>query len=171
MRTAIKYILNANPFWVYLKSHYCPKCGKKMRKKYLVSKSICMVLVLMTIMSLTSCTRQREKEYYADANNFITGEGVVDNIIYDENDKDIVLWLSEIDDAYQCSDFIIEGENFSIVLDNGILDKIKVGDTIEFTSAPRYFGNGDFMPLVALSVGDEELLNFEEGHKNLMDLY
>ena len=120
---------------------------------------------------MTGCTRLREKEYYADTSNFITGEGIVDNIIYDEEQKDIVLWLSEIDDAYQCSDFIIEGENYSIVLENGILDKIKVGDKITFTSATRYFGNGDFMPLVAISIGDEEILSFEEGHKNLMNLY
>lgn len=34
MKTAIKYILNANPFWVYLKAHYCPQCGQKMRVGY-----------------------------------------------------------------------------------------------------------------------------------------
>ena len=89
-----------------------------------------------------------EKEYYADINNFITVEAVVDNVIYNEEEAYIVLWLSEIDEAYQCSDFIIEGSNVNLVLQNGILDKIEIGDVITYISAPRIFGNEDFMPII-----------------------
>ena len=112
-----------------------------------------------------------EKEYYADINNFITDEAVVDNVIYNEEEEYIVLWLSEIDEAYQSSDFIIEDNNATLVLQNGILDKIKIGDVITYTSAPRIFGNGDFMPIIEISVSGEELLNADDGYRNLMDLY
>ena len=112
-----------------------------------------------------------EKKYYADFNNFITDEAIVDNVIYNEEEEYIVLWLSEIDEAYQCSDFIIEGNNTALVLQSGILDKIKIGDVVTYTSAPRIFGDGDFMPIIGISVSGEELLNVDDGYRNLMDLY
>lgn len=30
MRGAVKYIYEANPFYVHCKKHYCPKCGKRL---------------------------------------------------------------------------------------------------------------------------------------------
>lgn len=142
-----------------------------MTKGYLVKKYTCLMFVLLVACSLLGCSRMREKDYYADTNNYITEEAVVDNIIYNEEQEYIVFWLSEIDKDYQSRDFIIEGKNAMLVLQNGILDKIKSGDIITYTSAPRLFDNGDFMPIIELSIDDEEILNFEEGHKNLMDLY
>lgn len=34
MKTAVKYIYEANPFYVHLKKHYCPKCTKKVVVRY-----------------------------------------------------------------------------------------------------------------------------------------
>lgn len=39
MRKAIKYIYGANPFYVHWKKHLCPKCGKKLKLRY-VSKIV-----------------------------------------------------------------------------------------------------------------------------------
>lgn len=39
MPKAIKYLYNANPFYVHFKKHYCPKCGVKLELKY-VSKIV-----------------------------------------------------------------------------------------------------------------------------------
>lgn len=142
-----------------------------MKKRFFIKKYICLALVLVVMFSLTSCYKMREKKYYADTNNYITEEAVVDNIIYNEEQEYIVFWLSEIDDSYQSRDFIIEGESVSTLLRNGIFDKIKTGDKITYTSAPRFFGNGDFMPIIELSINGEEILSFEEGYKNLMKLY
>lgn len=141
-----------------------------MKKNYL-KKYIYLILVLIMMSSLVGCSRMREKEYYAETSNYITEEAVVDNIIYNEEEQYIVFWLSEIDDTYQSSDFIIEGASVMIVLENKVFDKIKIGDEITYTSAPRIFGNGDFMPIIELSNNGEEILSFEEGYKNLMDLY
>lgn len=34
MKRAIKYICNANPFYVYCKKHFCPNCGGKVKLRY-----------------------------------------------------------------------------------------------------------------------------------------
>lgn len=39
MKKAIKYISDANPFYVHLKKHVCPKCGSKVELRY-VSKIV-----------------------------------------------------------------------------------------------------------------------------------
>jgi|GEM_PF-1538647 len=112
-----------------------------------------------------------EWEYYSDQNNFITESAVVDDIIHNEERGYIVLCLSEIDERYQRPEFRIYEDNYTIVKENGILDKIAVGNTVTFTSAPRLFGNGYMTPVVALSCGEDELLSFEEGYENLMEEY
>jgi len=147
------------------------KLGDVITMRCLKRKMIILFFIVITLLFLVGCTKLHEKEYYADVNNFITGEAKVNNIIYNEDGEYIVLWLSEMDEAYGSNDFIIEGENLSVVLQNGILDNIEIGDVIIYTSAPRIFGNGDFLPIIELSVEGKELLNREEGHKNLMDLY
>lgn len=38
-RGAVKYLYNANPFYVHCKKHFCPKCGKKLELCY-VSKTV-----------------------------------------------------------------------------------------------------------------------------------
>lgn len=35
MRRAIKYVYDANPFYVHWKKHFCPKCGKKLELRYI----------------------------------------------------------------------------------------------------------------------------------------
>lgn len=142
-----------------------------MKIGFSIKKYVLLSLVIIAVFLLVGCSKMHEKEYYADINNFITDEAVVDNVIYNEEEEYIVLWLSEIDEAYQCSDFIIEGNNASLVLQNGILNKIEIGDVITYTSAPRIFGDGYFMPIIQISVPGEELLNIDDGYKNLMSLY
>ena len=38
-KKAIKYIYEANPFYVHWKKHFCPKCGNKVELRY-VSKIV-----------------------------------------------------------------------------------------------------------------------------------
>lgn len=129
------------------------------------------ILALAFFISLSGCYTTREKEYYSDINNYITDEATVDNIIYNEDDHYIILWLSEIDPSYQSSEFIIRGESVSLVIENDILRIIKKGDKITFTSAPGFFGDGYYMPIIGLSIGDIEILEIEIGYQNLMNSY
>lgn len=145
--------------------------GDCMKKSISLLRCIFMLIIWCVMLVITGCYEIHEKKYYSDVNNFITEEAVVDNIIYDADGGDIVLWLSDIHDSYQSSAFMIKGENFQVVMDREILNKIKIGDVITFTSAPGYFGNGYFMPIVAISISGEELLGFEVGYENLMKGY
>lgn len=128
-------------------------------------------LAVAFYISLSGCYSVCEKAYYSDIKNYITEEATVDNIIYNEEENYIVLWLSEIDPSYQSGDFIIRGENVTLAIENGILHTLKVGDIIEYTSAPRYFGDGYFMPIIGLSIGDKEILEVEKGYHNLLNSY
>lgn len=134
-------------------------------------KSIYAVSVLILIVSVLGCYSAREKAYYSDTSNFITEEATVDNIIYDENSNYIVLWLSGIDPLYQSSAFIIRDENVSVAIENDFFNKIKVGDTITYTSAPGCFTNGYFMPIIGISVNGDLILDMETGYMNLMNSY
>ena len=120
---------------------------------------------------LTGCYAIKEENYYSDKNNFITGSAKVENIIYDKETAKIYFWLEQIDEAYQDSTFKVEGKNVDILFEKNVFDTIKIGDEIIFTSAPGYFGDGYCMPIVAISYKGEELLSFEEGYENLMNLY
>ncbi|MBQ6695567.1 MAG: hypothetical protein IJN16_02575 [Lachnospiraceae bacterium] len=131
----------------------------------------CAVIVLSFAISLSGCYSAREKAYYADMTNFITEEATVDNIIYEEKHNYIVLWLSGIDPSYQSSAFIIRRENVTVAIENDFFDKVRVGDTIVYTSAPGYFGDGYFMPIVGISTKDSVILDVEIGYQNLMNSY
>jgi hypothetical protein len=125
------------------------------------------LLCFGVVFSLAGCWNAREKEYYSDERNFITGDAIIENIILDEDSGSIYLWLSEYDDAYQDSTFKIEGQSAAYLFESGTLEKIEIGTTITFASAPRYFGDGYRMPIVAITYRGETLLSFEMGHRNL----
>ena len=126
--------------------------------------------LLIATVFFTGCYAYHEREYYSDIDNFITEEAVVNNIIYKEKDNKLVLWLGS-SELYTTKDFIIRGDNCSLVIENGFLDKVKIGDTVTFTSAPRIYGNGYFMPIVEMKHNGEVFLDFETGYNNLMSSY
>lgn len=35
MRHAVKYIYDANPFYIHLKKHFCPQCNTKLKLSYI----------------------------------------------------------------------------------------------------------------------------------------
>ena len=130
---------------------------------------VTLLCVLVVVISMLSGCKYHEKEYYANFDHFITEEAVVEKINYNEEDKYIVLILGEIDETYQDNNFIIRSDNADIVLENGLLYTLQIGDVITFTSAPQIFGDGYMMPIVSLSVEGKELLNINIGYQNLMN--
>ena len=128
-------------------------------------------IILAILVSFTSCYSRYEKEYYSNIDNFVTSQAKIENIIYVEDDEYLVMWLSETDEVYTTKNFIVEGDNLKIVLENNILEKLKINDNIIFTSAPRIFGNGYFLPLVEIKFNDESILEFSDGYNNLMNSY
>ena len=132
---------------------------------------VTLLCVLVVVISMLSGCKYHEKEYYANFDHFITEEAVVEKINYNEEDNYIVLILGEIDETYQDNNFIIRSDNADIVLENGLLYTLQIGDVITFTSAPQIFGDGYMMPIVSLSVEGKELLNINIGYQNLMNSF
>ena len=142
-----------------------------MKRKYYLKKIICLLIIFEAVISLSGCYRMKEKKYYSDESNYITEEAVVISMNLYEEKNSIYLGLTQIDEAYQDNAFKIEGENAKLLIERGIFEKIESGDKIMYTSAPGYFGDGYCMPIISISCDGEELLSFEEGHENLLNLY
>ena len=132
---------------------------------------ILFVLSCLIVLSglLTSCLSIRYRIYYPVKDNYIEVSGVVIYMEYSDDHTELYIAFSDMDCKLDDRSFEIVGENLRIVEKNGIDDKIKIGDRVTFITAPKYFGDGYVMPIVAISANGESLLDFDEGFKNFMD--
>lgn len=137
-------------------------------------RAVLAIFLLCLLAFFTSCTARKMKDYYSEKDNYITATGTVSHIAYSD-EKDI-LYYGFSDVTYQSNStyhfeyygFKIVGENFRIVHEKNIDEKVKMGDKITFIAAPRYFYDGYSIPIVAISIGDECILEFNEGVDNLL---
>ena len=118
---------------------------------------------------LCSCNSPRKIKYYSQKENYISVTGTVSNITYDEDSTALYIDLCELSSVLEDTCFKIVGENLEIVQTNKIDDKLKIDEQITFITAPKYFGDGYVMPIVAITIHGENLLDFEEGYENLLD--
>ena len=133
-------------------------------------KSIMLIMSISVL--LCSCNLSRTIEYYSyysQKENYISVTGTVSSIKYNEEATALYIDFSELSSVLNDTCFKIVGENLEIVKANRIDDKLKIGEQITFVTAPKYFGDGYVMPIVAISISSENLLDFEEGYKNLLD--
>ena len=112
---------------------------------------------------------QQDPTPFINANRFVSVTGTVSHVKYKEDSTALYIAFSEISPVLDDKNFKIVGENLEIVKTNKIGDKLKIGEQMTFITAPRYFGDGYVMPIVAISINGETLLDFEVGHKNLLD--
>ena len=133
-------------------------------------KSIVFILALCLAFLLSSCFSytMKKKVYYSQEDNYVNAMGTVTRIYYNDDYTAPSFVFTELTPRFDGPTFKIVGDNLSIVEDRGINQKIKVGDRVEFITAPRYFGDGYVMPIVAISINGEELLTFDEGFPNLL---
>ena len=129
------------------------------------SKITAVLAMLLCAVSLVSCTTS-VIDYYEEKENYVTATGVVSYIQLDEDG--LYIGFSQMDYPFDDDTFKIVGENLKIVQQNGIQEKLKLGDTVTIVTAPKYFGDGYVMPIVAISIDGEALLNFEQGYENLL---
>lgn len=140
-----------------------------MSKRIIALKRIVFVILISyLIIFSTSCAGKEMKEYYSQKSNYISAEGIVTHISYNEDKTALYLGFSDLNPQFDDNSFKIVGDNVPIVQQNGIDDKIKKGYKVNFITAKRYFGDGYVMPIVEISINDEELLSFEEGFFNLL---
>ncbi len=139
-------------------------------RKVNYSKLLASGVALLLCISLSSCGfSPKMKRYYSQKENYINASGKVTHIKYNEESTALYLGFSELTPEFDDNSFKIEGNNLPIVKENGIDEKIKLGDKVEFVTAPKYFGDGYVMPIVAISVNGEVLLEFEEGYANYLE--
>ena len=130
---------------------------------------IIVITIICTMFTLFCSCGSTEKKYYEEKENYIGVTGTISHIQYNEDLTVLYLGFSELSPALDDTSFKIVGENLKIVQANGIDIKLKIGEQISFMTAPKYFGDGYVMPIVAISVNGESLLDFQEGYTNLLD--
>ena len=130
---------------------------------------IIVITIICTMFTLFCSCGSTEKKYYEEKENYIGVTGTISHIQYNEDLTVLYLGFSELSPAIDDTSFKIVGENLKIVQANGIDIKLKIGEQISFMTAPKYFGDGYVMPIVAISVNGESLLDFQEGYTNLLD--
>ena len=140
-----------------------------MGKRILEIKRVSLLISLLCLLVLlTSCTTIKMKNYYSQKSNYVNATGIVTHISYNEDRSALYLGFSDLDPQFDDNSFKIVGDNLPIVQQNGIDEKIEIGDQVDFITAARYFGDGYVMPIVEISVNEEELLKFDEGVDNLL---
>ena len=140
----------------------------KMRKKILGFGRITLIISLFCLLIFsTSCTANM-REYYSQKSNYTNATGIVTHIAYNEDRSTLYFGFSELSPQFDDNSFKIVGDNVQIVQQNGIDEKIAIGDQVNFITAARYFGDGYVMPIVEISINGEELLGFEEGFSNFL---
>ena len=137
-------------------------------KKFFIIISILIISILVLSLSLitfSSCEAKEMREYYSDKDNYVIATGTVTHIKY--YNGELYIGLSRVEGPAYNNTYKFVGENLTIVRDNGIGNKLKLGDRIEFVTAPVSFGDGYTPYLVGITINGEKLLEFEEGFVNL----
>ena len=128
-----------------------------------------MLMLLLSIATLLSaCNGASMRDYYSQKSNYVRASGTVIHIAYTDDHTELYLGFSDLIPQFDDVTFGIVGDNLTIVQQKGIDKKIKIGDQVDFITAPKYFGDGYVMPIVEISVNEEKLLDFEEGFANLL---
>lgn len=126
-------------------------------------------LLLLALLFLPGCSADKKRAYYVQKENYIQVEGTVSWIKYNEDQSALYLGFCELSPSLDDDCLKITGKNLEIVKNNGIDKKCKIGQKVLFQTAPRIFGDGYVMPIVALFINGECLLSFEEGYTGWMD--
>ncbi len=132
-------------------------------------KIIFLCIAFGALLCLSSCDTADMLNYYSDENNYINASGIVDYINYNDDASILYLGFYDLTPDFDDNCFKIVGENVRIAKERGIDEKINLGDKIEFVTAPKYFGDGYVMPIVAITVNGELLVEYSEGLANFLE--
>ena len=138
------------------------KCS--FQKVFMIISTVCFMLIF-----LCSCDSHKQIKYYSQKENYISVTGTVSSIKYNENSTVLYVDCTELSPVLDDTCFKIVGENLEILKTKKIDDKLTIGEQIAFITAPKYFGDGYIMPIVAIAICGESLLDFDEGYSNLLN--
>ena len=126
------------------------------------------IIGLLLLLSLQFSIKE-EYNYYKNVNNYVYASGQLDNYRFYEDS--LYISINDLNYEFSRNKFRLEGENVNLLKHRGFEQYMTPNVNIEIATAPRYFGNGYKMQIVALSIDGYTLLEFEEGYDNLMDWY
>ena len=126
------------------------------------------IIGLLLLLSLKFSIKE-EYNYYKNVNNYVYVSGQLDNYRFYEDS--LYISINDLNYEFSRNKFRLEGENVNLLKQRGFEQYMTPNVNIEIATAPRYFGNGYKMQIVALSIDGYTLLEFEEGYDNLMDWY
>ena len=126
------------------------------------------IIGLLLLLSLQFSIKE-EYNYYKNVNNYVYASGQLDNYRFYEDS--LYISINDLNYEFSRNKFRLEGENVNLLKQRGFEQYMTPKVNIEIATAPRYFGNGYKMQIVALSIDGYTLLEFEEGYDNLMDWY
>ena len=126
------------------------------------------IIGLLLLLSLKFSIKE-EYNYYKNVNNYVYASGQLDNYRFYEDS--LYISINDLNYEFSRNKFRLEGENVNLLKQRGFEQYMTPNVNIEIATAPRYFGNGYKMQIVALSIDGYTLLEFEEGYDNLMDWY
>lgn len=126
-------------------------------------------LVFLIAAGLSACRSSTMETYYEQRENYISVSGTVSHISFDEESCALYIEFSDLVPSLDDTRFKVVGEHVGLLREKAGDPAIKIGDRAEFVTAPKYFGDGYVMPIVALTVEGSVLLEFEEGLDNFLD--
>ena len=133
----------------------------------------CLYLIAILLVFLSSCASLsfsgKLLEYYSDESNYVSATGVISHIKYSDNRDVLCIAFSETNYTFADNNFVLVGKNLLTAQQTGIDDKLAIGDTVTFSCAPRYFGDGYLIPLVSLVHDGETLLDIQDGIPYLLE--
>lgn len=132
-------------------------------------KKILLLFLLSNLFFTTSCSfntplRNKMLDYYTKNENYEELQGIIISTNYIVATDELVLDVS----------IVTENHNFQVNAESGYVKfvivkygkenhNLAVNDEIFFTSAPMYFYNGHYLPIIYLEKDNEVLLEFKEG--------
>lgn len=150
-----------------------------MRKKVFTTIVVILVVLpwffiigsLLLIKGIDLIWTAQEYKYYSNEENFVEVTSKINHIVWNHSEQRVTIGLSDVPETFSDNCFDIEEDNYIILLENGGEEYLEYGTDVTIITAPRYFGDGYIMPIVAITVGEYELLNYDDGYKGLMESY
>ena len=145
------------------------KKAKKACKILTIIWSVCILLSLFPLIFwlIFYAPDIGSVQYYSDAANYTTFDCTIQSFSIGEDDIQITF---EHTQSHFYDDFSIDGKNCDLAIENGIEDILQTDALFTITSASAYLGDGWSYPVVALSYNGREIIPFDEGQENYVEI-
>ncbi len=133
----------------------------------------CFYVLLILVVCITMLFRSCEgntPNYYVQRENYISVKGVVYYVTYSDDNTKVYFGISNSTHPLSSSYYVILSSNLQVARNNGFDEKVKVGSEVVLTVPANYY-EGHTLPVAALVVNGETLLDFEEGFQNMQQFY